>query len=145
MAVKGIDGAVELIVGVTLLVAPEAIDTMLDGIVGTAQAGDGRISAAIATLIAHADTQLANGGSVFLTAFLIAHGVIKLALVYALLRRLIKAYPWAIGVLVAFLIYQLFALINAPSVSQAAFCALDVAIVVLVWREYRELRGSTSR
>jgi uncharacterized membrane protein len=80
------------------------------------------------------------GGTATLIAFLIAHGVIKLALVYCLLRRLVRVYPWAIGVLAIFLVYQAYAWVASPSISLALFVVLDVVILVLVWREYRELR-----
>lgn len=138
--IKGIDGAVELIVGFALLLAPNLIDAALDWIQGRARAGTSRADELVATLVGHADAQLAGGGTGFLIAFLIAHGVIKLVLVYALLRRILKAYPWAIGILIAFLAYQVFALVTTPSVAQVLFSALDVVIIVLVWREYRELR-----
>jgi uncharacterized membrane protein len=113
--------------------------------VGSARSGTSGASVAIATLAAHADAQLAGGGAAFLIAFLLAHGVMKLALVYALLRRIIRAYPWAVGILISFLAYQLVALATGPSIGQVLFCALDLAIIVLVWREYRELRRARSR
>jgi len=143
--IKGIDGALELIAGLALLLAPGAVDALLDGIAGRARAGGSRVDLFIATAVAHADAQLAGGGTVFLIVFLIAHGVIKLALVYALLRRIVKAYPWAIGILIAFLAYQVVALVMAPSIGQVLFSLLDVVIIVLVWREYRELRGAGER
>jgi len=143
--IKGFDGAVELIVGLLLLLAPQAIDAVLDWIAGRARAETSRAGEFVATVVGHADAQLAGGGTGFLIAFLIAHGVIKLALVYALLRRIIKAYPWAIGILIAFLAYQLFVLVTAPSLGQVLFSVLDVIIIVLVWREYRELRRAGDR
>lgn len=143
--IKGFDGAVELIVGLLLLLAPHAIDAVLDWIAGRAQAEPSRVGEFVATVVGHADAQLAGGGTGFLIAFLLAHGVIKLALVYALLRRIIKAYPWAIGILITFLAYQLFVLVTSPSLGQVLFSVLDVVIIVLVWREYRELRRAGDR
>lgn len=140
VVIKGIDGAVELIAGLALLLAPSAIDAALNWIAGRAQAENSGADAFVATVIAHAHAQLAAGGTGFLIAFLISHGVIKLALVYALLRRILKAYPWAIGILIAFLAYQLVVLAMAPSWAQVLFSVLDAVIIVLVWREYRELR-----
>ncbi len=140
VVIKGVDGTVELVVGILLWVAPGLIDAVLRAIVGKADESDSPTAGFIATGVAHADERLLAGGSVFLIVFLIAHGVIKLVLVYCLLRRIVRAYPWALLVLLVFLGYQLYALIVAPSVPLALFAALDVVIIVLVWREYRELR-----
>lgn len=140
VVVKGIDGALELIAGLALLLAPGALDHLLRYLLGEAREGSSALMRAIATLIAHTDAQLLAGSTTFLIAFLLAHGVIKLVLVYCLLRRIVKAYPWAIAVLGVFLGYQVYALIASPSISLALFVVLDIVILVLVWREYRELR-----
>ncbi len=142
VVIKGIDGALELLAGLALLLAPGALDQLLRYLLGEAREGHSELTRAIATLIAHTDAQLLAGSTVFLIAFLLAHGVIKLVLVFCLLRRIVRAYPWAIAVLAIFLGYQVYALIASPSVSLALFVVLDVVILVLVWREYRELRGS---
>lgn len=141
VVVKGIDGAIELVVGVALLLVPGWVDAVLDAIIDKALAGSSTVDVLIATVVGHADTQLASGGTALLIAFLIAHGAIKLGLVYALLKRILRAYPWAIGILGVFLVYQLVALSMSPSVLQVLFSALDLVIIVLVWREYRELRN----
>ncbi|HXR43250.1 MAG TPA: DUF2127 domain-containing protein [Pseudolysinimonas sp.] len=140
VVIKGIDGAVELIAGFLLWLAPGLVDAVLRAILGEAARGDGAIAGLVATGVAHADVTVLTGGTGFLILFLIAHGVIKLVLVYCLLRRIIRAYPWALLVLVVFLGYQVWTLIAAPSVALALFVVLDVVIIVLVWREYRELR-----
>ena len=140
VVVKGIDGAIELIAGVLLWLAPGLIDTVLRAVLGEATQSDGAIAGFIATGVAHADATVLTGGTGFLILFLIAHGVIKLVLVYCLLRRIVRAYPWALLVLLVFLGYQVWALVAGPSIPLALFVVLDVVIIVLVWREYRELR-----
>lgn len=142
VVIKGIDGALELLAGLALLLAPGTLDQLLRYLLGEAREGSSGLTRAIATLIAHSDAQLLAGSTVFLIAFLLAHGVIKLVLVFCLLRRIVRAYPWAIAVLAIFLGYQVYALIVSPSISLVLFVVLDVVILVLVWREYRELRGS---
>jgi uncharacterized membrane protein len=138
--VKGIDGAVELIVGLLLLVVPGLPHSTLESISRHALSLNTSLGNFVASYTENLDDQLAAGGNAFLVAFLIAHGLIKLVLVYCLLRRWYRAYPAAIAVLVAFLIYQLYLSITAPTFTIIAFAVLDAAIIFLVYREYRELR-----
>ena len=78
-----------------------------------------------------------------LIIFLIGHGIVKLALVYCLLRRILWAYPYALGVLSLFLVYQLYALARDPSsVGMWLFTILDIVIIWLVWGEWKDLKES---
>jgi uncharacterized membrane protein len=138
--VKGIDGALELIVGLLLLVVPTLPHSTLESISSHALALNTPLGNFVANYTESLDDQLAAGGNAFLVAFLIAHGLIKLVLVFCLLRRWYRAYPAAIAVLAAFLIYQVYLSIAAPTVTIIAFAVLDAIIIFLVYREYRELR-----
>ncbi|MCU1478594.1 MAG: hypothetical protein JWQ64_3287 [Subtercola sp.] len=137
--IKGIDGVGELVAGVLLWLAPQLVHFALAGVVNEAQEGHTAVRAFVADNVARLDAQLAQGGTVFLIVFLIVHGVVKIALVYCLIKRFHRAYPWALGVLIAFLGYQIYAFITTPTVSMALFTVLDAVIIYLVWREYREL------
>ena len=64
----------------------------------------------------------------------------KLALVTALLRNKIWAYPWMIVVLVLFIGYQLYRIVLSYSVGLIALTIFDVFIVALTWREYSKQR-----
>jgi uncharacterized membrane protein len=140
ISIKGFDGAVELAAGIALLVSPGIVHTILASIASHADR-HGHSFHFIAMYIARLDGDLARSGLVFLTIFLIGHGVVKLVLVYCLLKRIIKAYPYALGVLVLFLVYQLYVLARDPvSIGLWLFTILDVAIIWLVWGEYQDLR-----
>jgi uncharacterized membrane protein len=139
VAVKGFDGLVELIAGLWLLIAPASLHALLAAALGEAQQHSGKISDFIAQNIAHVDEDLIRGGLFIVIIFLLSHGVVKLALVYALLKRLLWAYPYSLAVLGAFLIYQLYVCVVHPSIGMALFAFLDVVIIGLVWREWRTL------
>ncbi len=141
IVVKGIDGAVELVAGLLLWFAPGLIHSALSGLVAEAQEGAARFDHVIASNLARLDDGLvAHGSRAFLIAFLVVHGVVKLVLVYCLLRKWHRVYPWALAVLTLFLAYQVYALATGPSIGNAVFTVIDAAIIVLVWREYLELR-----
>ncbi|MGH3786695.1 MAG: DUF2127 domain-containing protein [Pseudonocardiaceae bacterium] len=68
------------------------------------------------------------------------HGVVKLALVAVLLRRWLPAYPIAVVVLGAFVVYELYRATRTGSMLLPLLAALDIAIIVVIVREYRLLR-----
>ena len=71
--------------------------------------------------------------------------MIKLALVVALLREWRAAYPVAIAVLGVFVGYEVYRAVRTGSLLLPFLAAFDVAVIVLVWREYRALRRGPIR
>lgn len=141
VAIKGFDGLAELIAGIALFISPGLVHSVLSGIVGTAHHHHGHTAHFIAEYVAQLDNDLARSGLVFLIVFLIGHGIVKLTLVYCLLRRIVWAYPYALGVLVLFLVYQVYVLVRDPlSIGMWLFTLLDIAIIWLVWGEWRDLQ-----
>ncbi|TFC32873.1 DUF2127 domain-containing protein [Cryobacterium sp. MDB1-18-2] len=145
VGIKGIDGVIELAAGLVVWVSPAFVHALLAGVAGEAGEGDSSAMRFLAQYVARLDSELAATGAGFLIAFLITHGAVKVALVYCLLRKWHRAYPYALGILIAFLGYQLYAFVLRPTVGMAVITALDAAIVVLVYREYRELNPRTAR
>jgi uncharacterized membrane protein len=138
--VKGIDGFLELVAGALLWISPSLVHSLLVGIQSElAETPTHHVRQYIAQYVGHLDTQLATAGMTFLIIFLISHGVVKLALVYALLKKIVQAYPVALVILGLFLVYQVYAFIREPSIGMALFCILDAVIIGLVWREYKLL------
>lgn len=140
VVVKGFDGLAEFLAGLALLIAPQWLHILLDYISGEAGESSHQFIRNLAEYIAHVDTDITKGGLTVVILFLLTHGIVKLALVYALLRKLLWAYPYALGVLVLFLIYQIYVGIVQPSLGMTVFILLDVIIVWVVWGEWRELR-----
>lgn len=138
--VKGLDGAVEFLVGVILLLAPNLPHAALEAVADRASQHPSTIARFVGSYLESLDDRLAQSGLLLLIVFLILHGAIKLVLVYCLLRKLHRVYPIAMVVLCAFLAYQLYLLVVAPTVTLGILVALDAVIVFLVYREYRELR-----
>lgn len=142
IAVKGIDGALQLIGGLILAVIPASVVTgFAHAVISRDLLGDPEGTLARHLQIATED--FVNGGTrTFAVVYLIAHGVIKLGLVVALARKIRPAYPVAAVVLAAFVVYEVIRAVHTHSIALPFFAALDVVIIVLVLREYRELRRS---
>ncbi len=141
VGIKGFDGLVELVTGLALLISPALVHTVLGAVAGEAGEGNGKILHFVADTVARVDNDLAKSGLTFLILFLIIHGLVKLVLVYCLLREIVRAYPVALAILVVFLIYQAYVLIINPSVAMAFFTILDAIIIWIVWDEYQELKS----
>ena len=97
LAIKGIDGALELIGGLVLFVVPPSAITLVVRSLTQHELSEDPHDV-IAIHVRAAAEQLAGSASVrgFGVLYLIGHGVIKLVLVGALVRRLRPAYPAAI-------------------------------------------------
>ncbi|MBM7502790.1 DUF2127 domain-containing protein [Agromyces aurantiacus] len=136
---KGVDGLVEVVGGVVLLAVPS------DRLLGAARAVTAHELAedphdVLANLLVHGVQHLDLGTSRFLAAYLLLHGLVKLAIVAALLLGTRRVYPWAIAALLGFLVFQVTQLIAAPTVTVLVLTVFDVLIVVLTWREWRQGR-----
>ncbi|WP_297343947.1 DUF2127 domain-containing protein [Amnibacterium sp.] len=138
IALKGLDGVIELVAGLLLLLAPNAIRWGLEGGAAEAQERFTPFRGFLADELLRADQVVAAGVAV-LAVVLLVHGVVKVVTVYCLLRRILAAYPWAVLVLVGLLIWQSAVLATAPSAGSAVLAALDVVVLALVAREWRVL------
>lgn len=139
VALKGLDGTVELLAGLVLLVAPRLTGSALDALAGELAEGTSPLRDATARSIAAAGGGLVTGAAP-LALFLLIHGAVKLLTVYALLRRAMRWYPWALLALVVLFLVQLVDLITAPAVGGWVLVGLDVLVIVVVAWEYERLR-----
>jgi uncharacterized membrane protein len=89
-----------------------------------------------------AEGNLSGGSQAFAAIYLLLHGVVKVVLVAAVLKDKLWAYPWMIAFLLAFIVYQGYLLVVAPTVGIAALTAFDIFMVWLTYREYGRRRGA---
>lgn len=143
IAVKGFDGVVELLAGLALWIFPSALTAALAPLLPKV-AGDHPIRNFVAYWAGRMDQELSAGSHTFVVLFLLAHGVVKVVLVYCLMKEYHWVYPYGIAVLALFTIYQAYVLVTTPSWGVAAFTVLDVVIIYLVWREWRELTAKAA-
>ncbi|GAA3937826.1 DUF2127 domain-containing protein [Microbacterium soli] len=136
---KGIDGLAELVGGVALLVAsPAGLQHLAQVVTAHELAEDPHDI--LANLLLHGVSGLDPATAGFLAGYLLLHGLVKIAIVLALLRGSRRIYPWAIAALTIFLLFQLYELFVTPSVLLIVLTMLDALIVALTWREWRHDR-----
>jgi len=143
VAVKGADGALELVLGLVLSFVPSLAHTALEAAAARGRSGDAPLGQFISNYLEGLDGTLTHWGIGLVIAYLIAHGAIKVLLVICLMLRLHKVYPAAIGVLIAFLALEIYLFIVDPGVTLGIFIALDIVIIWLVIREYRQLKDQS--
>jgi uncharacterized membrane protein len=136
LILKGLDGVVELVGGIVLLlITPAQISALVRALTRHELSEDPHDL--IANWLIDYTSSLGVSATVFGAVYLLAHGIVKVVLVVAVLRGKLWAYPWLIGFLVAFIGYQGFVLIAQFSVGLLLLTLFDIFIVVLTVREYR--------
>ncbi len=145
IALKGIDGALEIIGGLLLLLVPVSkIDAFTR--VFTQHELKQDPSDFIANQIMHLAASLTGSATLFAAVYLLVHGVIKVVLVIEVLRGKLRAYPWMIGFLVAFVLYQTYELVIHFTLPLVLLTAFDLLIIALTANEYRsKLRHHSAR
>jgi uncharacterized membrane protein len=134
---KGLDGVLEIIGGLLLLVvSPATIDRVVTSLTQHELSEDS--NDLLATHLLKTAHGLTGAAVLFGAVYLLAHGLVKVILVAALLNNQLWAYPWTIAFLGVFIVYQLYRLTLKPSVGLTALTIFDAFIAWLTWREYRK-------
>jgi uncharacterized membrane protein len=141
---KGLNGTAELIGGLLLLfLTPGRIHHLVASLTQGELSEDPHDF--VATHLLHTASGLTGKALLFGAVYLLAHGIVKIVLVIALLLNKLWAYPWMIVVLVLFIGYQSYRIALAPTVGLIALTVFDLVIVILTWREYRRQRRASQR
>jgi uncharacterized membrane protein len=140
---KGIDGLLEVIGGAILLFVSQAT---LHGLIASAiaydLASDDR-HAFITNSLTHLDHSLTTGSELFVAIYLLAHGIIKVVLVIALIKRQYHFYPLAIAFFIAFIAYQAYLTGYSHSIASGLLTLFDCLLVALTYWEYRRHRNES--
>ena len=134
---KGLDGVLEVIGGLLLLVvSPATIDRIVTSLTQHELSEDPHDL--LGTHLLKTAHGLTGAALLFGAVYLLAHGLAKVILVAALLKNQLWAYPWTIAFLGVFIVYQLYRLLLRPSLGLTALTIFDTAIALLTYREYRK-------
>ena len=135
LTIKGLDGVLELVGGVLLLiVSPQQIGLL--GRILTQHELAQDPDDFIANTVLHFTSNLDISTSLFGAVYLLLHGLVKVVLVWAVLRDKLWAYPWMIAFLIAFIAYQSYQIILSFSWGLLLLTAFDIFVVWITWREY---------
>lgn len=136
LVVKGTDGLLELIGGVLLLlVSPAQLNSVARFLTQHELSEDPHD--AVANALVHYAGTLTVSASLFGALYLLLHGLVKIVLVWAVLRDKLWAYPWMMAFLLIFIIYQVYQLLGSFGIGLALLTVFDGFIVWLTLHEYR--------
>ena len=76
----------------------------------------------------------------FYAFYLLSHGLVKVVLVYGLLREKLWAYPASFAMFGAFIAYQLYRYSSTHEIALVALSIFDLFVIALAIHEYRLLR-----
>ena len=136
VVVKGIDGVLELVGGVLLLlVGPAALHHL--GVLLARHELEDEPDDWVVMALRHLAESFSVETRHFASAYLIGHGVLKIFLAVTLLRERLWAFPTALSVLAIFVAYQLHRFARTHSIDLLALTIVDIVVMALIWREYR--------
>src|SRR5262245_14066624 len=136
---KGIDGVLEILGGILLFfISPNQIHSTVQRLTQHELSKDP--NDIIANYLLNSTSHLTKGATTFAAMYLLWHGVVKVGLVAALLRKLRWAYPAAIAAFCIFLVYQLYRYSHTHSPELLVLSILDVLVIILTLFEYKRLQ-----
>jgi uncharacterized membrane protein len=144
IAVKGIDGLIETAAGLFVAIAgPWSLYELVVRV--TAPELDFHPASRAVHAVRHGAASLAQSSGHFVIIWLLAHGIIKLALAIELMRGRRWIFPVAAAVLAGFVGYMAWRLTSHWSAWLLAFALFDVLTIILVLNEWRaHMRAATA-
>lgn len=134
---KGIDGIFEMIGGgLFLAVSRSALNRIVAMLTQHELVEDP--TDWVATHLREAVSHLSSNTKIFGSAYLLAHGAVKVFLVWGgLLRGKLWAFPTAMVFIGVFIGYQAYRIIHQFSLGLLVLTMIDLCVFLLIWREYR--------
>lgn len=144
VVIKGIDGTLEAVAGTALFFTST---TSLRNLVGWLTQGELQEDPHdfVANHLVEFLHQLSLNTEHFAAAYLLIYGLTKVGLVIGLLRGNLWAYPTALILLGIFLCYQIYRFSHNHSAGLGFVSLLDLAILVVIWRDYQYLKARRGR
>lgn len=138
---KGVDGLVEIASGLTFLLATRSVLQKIVVHLTKAELIEDP-NDFFANYLVHAFHGFSLSTQHFSGLYLLAHGLIKMFLVVALLREKLWAFPTGGAFLALFMGYQIFRLTQTHSLLLGLLTVSDLLILFLIWHEYRVLKAT---
>jgi uncharacterized membrane protein len=136
VVMKGVNGFLEMIGGVLLLVfTPKQLSAAVIFLTQYELSDDPQD--AISNAMVHFVSHLQVNTKIFAAFYLLCYGLLKIILAYNLLQERLWAFPVAIGVIQAFLLYLIYRVSIHYSTGLAIVIVLDLFAILFIWSEWR--------
>ena len=137
---KGAFSALEIVAGILMLFVQPAFVNRLAAFFTRGELSE-EPNDFIANLLTHIAHSFSASLQLFLAAYLLSRGIIKLGLVAALLKNKAWAYPVSLVVLGLFVLYQFYQIATQHSLVVSAITVFDLIVIYFIYREYQVARG----
>lgn len=137
--IKGIDGVLEIIGGGLLFFFSRGTIKRIVRVITQHELSEDPHDIFAGFLVKSAHSLLI-GAKTFVAVYLFSHGIIKVALIMALFRRKLWAYPAANVFFFLFILYQEYRYFLTYSIWLQALSLLDFIVIILTWMEYSRLK-----
>jgi uncharacterized membrane protein len=143
LTLKGLNAGLEILGGLLLLlISPATINRLVITLTQNEFTEDRHDF--LVTHIRSFGHHLTTSSRLFAVAYLLSHGIVKMVLIVALFKQKLWAYPWMIGVLGLFVVYQVYRMTYLFSVGLLLLTIFDVFIIILTWLEYNRHRQTNT-
>ena len=139
---KALNGVIEMLIGVSVFFITKETLTQFVAFIARVELSEDP-GDLLANYLVKAVEHYTLTNQMYISVYLLTHGILKVALVYCLLKKYLWAYPTAIVVFGLFGAYQMFAYTHTPNPSLLFFTFLDIFIMILTYFEYRKLKHVT--
>ena len=135
LLLKGLNGIVELIGGTLVLFVPlRTVNQVVLWL--TASEIEDDPNDWLANALIDAAEKLSMGTKLYASLYLLAHGAVKIVLVYSMWREKLWAFPVGLALIGGLVCYSLYRFTHTHSVALLIFAAIDLIIMWFIWREY---------
>ena len=142
LLLKGLNGIVELVGGTLVLFVPlRTVNQLVLWL--TASEIENDPNDWLANTLINAAEKLSMGTKEYASFYLLAHGAVKVFLVYSLWREKMWAFPVGLSLIGALVCYSIYRFTHTHAVSLLVFAAIDLIIMWFIWREYLVRRQPT--
>ncbi len=139
IAIKGLDGAIEIVLGgIVAVLGAQRFSALL--MAWSAPDLAGAVESHAMRFVRHSADGLAHASTTFVIVYLLAHGLIKLGIAINLLRGKVWMYPVAAALLAGFVAFMSYRLTLHFSGWLLAFALFDVVTLALVINEWKSPR-----
>ncbi len=136
---KGVDGVLELLGALLLfIVSPAQLTQFVTFITQHELSQDPNDR--LANHLLHAVAHYSVNTKFFEAGYLFVHGLIKIFLVWGLLKNKLWAYPTALAFLALFMSYQIYRFTDTHSLALVILTLFDAIVFALTWHEYNFVR-----
>ncbi|MBA3788839.1 DUF2127 domain-containing protein [Patescibacteria group bacterium] len=136
---KGAISLLEVVAGIVILFIPPSLILRAATFLTNSELAEEQHDF-IASHLLQLAQQFTADTATFVSIYLLSRGLVKVFLIWALLKNKLWAYPASLVVLGLFVVYQIYQIITTHSFIVIGITIFDLFVMYFIWREYQIVR-----